>query len=264
VTNNCLKPTADRKTRAYSQQKNTYGLLPGPAGSCPGATTGKGGCWHLAAGRKTHTCYVDAITMFRPNVRNLLQHNLDVLKEAKTVKGMAALLTAEFARFRVAELRRRSRTKEVIPLRYRLHWSGDFFSTTYAKAVRLAIEQSPDIEFWTLTRVLPAVQYLRGLKNLILYLSVDPVNIKEMLVYYDSKKGYRDNNLRLAYMSKINDFREAAWDAVPAPSSDRWKWLADAEVRNCPVDSGTTPIDGGCYKCGRCTRNKKTIVWFEA
>ena len=94
-----LVPTADSKTRFYLNQKNTYGLLPGPEGSCRGATTTEGGCWHCPEGKKLQTCYVANMMNLRPRIRAVLQHNLDVLLKAGTITAMRDIMIAEFQRF---------------------------------------------------------------------------------------------------------------------------------------------------------------------
>ena len=39
TTETAIKPSSDRKTEFYPGQKNTFGLLPGREGTCPGCTT---------------------------------------------------------------------------------------------------------------------------------------------------------------------------------------------------------------------------------
>ena len=195
-----LKPTSDRKTRFWTNQYNTFGLLPGPVkagGTCPGCTTGEGGCWHLAKGRKTHTCYVDGLMGCYKGVKAILQHNTDLLKSS-TREEMEDILSDEFNRFRRVELMHARKSSTAANLHYRLHWSGDVFSTVYAEALKAAMEASPDIQFWTYTRSWDIVPILCTVPNLKLYLSLDAQNILSGLVCYDECDGPQNPKLSLA------------------------------------------------------------------
>ena len=271
-----LKPSADQKTRFRPGQKNTFGLLPGPEGSCPGATTGTGGCWYRAPGRKTHTCYVDNLMNFRPAIRQLLTHNLEILKAAETVEGMTAVLDREFTRFHDAEIRHQRSTGDRTPLWYRIHWSGDFFNLDYARAVNAAIQRHPGINFWGYTRVFDAIPILKDLKNLTLYISLDPVNCDRGLLAYEDNLGPKNKKLRYCYMSPSNNFHEHQKFLAPVLAGRNQvreimgtrrqdiSWLTKAELRVCPVDTGKMALESGCRLCGRCTAAEKAPVWFES
>ena len=271
-----LKPTADVKTRFYPGQKNTYGLPPGPNGSCRGATTSKGGCWHVPVGRKLPTCYVAGVMNFRPAVKGLLEHNLSILKSAETVEGMTAVLRAEFQRFKDAELRRASRTGQPACLTYRIHWAGDFFSDDYARAVGQAIQAFPEIRFWAYTRVWSAVPILKGIENLTLYMSLDQVNVNRGLLVYEDNNGHKDPNLRYCYMARENNFQDHQEFLAPVLAGRNQvreimrskridiNWLIKQTLRVCPVDSGQLGAESGCPTCGRCLSTDKTPVWFES
>lgn len=259
-----ITPTDDAKTRAYKGQQNTFGLLPGIKGSCPGATTGTGGCWHLKAGRKTHTCYVDNLMNFRPNIKGVLKRNFDLLRNATYIR-MVDLLDQEFHRFWKSEERRAGRTGEPERLWYRIHWSGDFFSLRYARAMRAAIKLNPHINFWVYTRNFKVVPLLKDLPNLILYLSLDQCNAQKGLRVYHENGGPANPNLRFAYMSEVNDFQVPAQKI--AKSLDLTGkcavWLKEA-LRVCPVDIGKLPKEQGCMTCGRCLSDQKQPVWFAS
>ena len=271
-----LKPTADVKTRFYPGQKNTYGLPPGPGGSCRGATTTKGGCWNIPVGRKLQTCYVAGVMNFRPAVKGLLEHNFSVLKSAETVEGMTAVLRTEFQRFKDTEIRRAARTQQPAFLTYRIHWAGDFFNDDYARAVGLAIRDFPEIKFWAYTRVWSVIPILKDIDNLILYMSLDRVNVSRGLLVYEDNGGTTNPNLRYCYMSRENNFvdhqefltpilagRNRVREIMGSKRLDSG-WLTEQALRICPVDAGKLAHESGCPTCGRCLSADKTPVWFES
>jgi hypothetical protein len=88
-----LKPSADRKVWAYKNQKNTLGLLPGPEGTCPGATLGPDGCRSVVTtGRPA--CYVYRLMSIYKNVKGVLEHNTHLLKNADKAKKVTLLDTS--------------------------------------------------------------------------------------------------------------------------------------------------------------------------
>ena len=239
-----LIPTCDRKVQFWSNQYNTFGMVPGPApiGTCPGATLKEGGCWHVSRGKKLPECYACKITHCYGGVMRILKHNTRALAR-KTQPDMESLLTAEFASFRQTELSHAKRTGTKACLVYRLHWSGDLFSERYAKALAKVVRKNSDILFWNYTRSFKWISYFKNVPNLITYLSLDPVNKQEgMRVYKRWKTAIP--NLRIAYMSKINDFQEL-------------------KLISCPVDAGKLELTGGCARCGVCWKRNKH-AWFAA
>jgi hypothetical protein len=268
-----LKPTSDRKTRFWKTQKNTYGLLPGIKGSCPGATTGPGGCWFKAPGRKTCTCYVSNLLVAYKNIRGNLEHNTRILMGCDNADTMTTILSAEFQRFHDAEMRHSDRTGDPAQLFYRLHWSGDIFNETYAQAIANAVKQFNDTRFWIYTRSFFAVPYLTDIPNLIVYLSLDPVNVQPGLVCFEDN---RAQNLQISYMdpnpnfadhqaraTSIFDARNQLRGLLGAPAKDT-DWLRDMKLRACPVDAGRLNLEGGCPTCRKCFRDDHQPIWFEA
>lgn len=279
--NSALKSSGDRKTKFRKGQRNTFGLLPGPEGTCPMATTTKGGCCYLAPGRKNPECYVYNIMSAYGAVRGVLQYNTDLLKKATTAEK-TKLLTAEFKRFRSIELKQKDPQ-----LFYRIHWAGDIFDEDYLIALQAAMSEFPDITFWCYTRTLPYAQWLaENTPNLILYISLDSVNLVPGLqAYYNAKASdkYR-GNLQICYMAQTNDFgamyqlayEREQLDSILANCTAkrgtayklRGKWDANPpKLRACPVDTGKLATEFGCSKC-RCCVNKKNgwapvPVWFE-
>lgn len=265
MSDEMLKPSCDRKTKFWKGQKNTFGLLPGLEGTCPGATTAPGGCWHIKPGRKLPECYVASVMNIYKGVYAVLEHNTKLLKLAD-LAGKVALLNAEFARFRKAELRRKEPR-----LVYRLHWAGDIFDMEYARALALAINQNPDIEFWNYTRSLFAVPELCNIKNLKLYISTDPVNIQQAMMTFAEYKT-NENTLQICYMSKENDFpehMERTSKLITAENELRTKLgytpknsNVPLALKSCPVDTGQLGLENGCSVCKRCFKTLPDPIWF--
>ena len=262
-----LKPTSDRKTRFYSTQQNTFGLMPGPiegGGTCPGCTQLEGGCWFTPKGRKTPTCYVAGLLGAYKGVRGILEHNTALLRGAGPVR-MLELLSGEFTRFEAAEAKRAKRLSTVPFRYYRLHWSGDLFSRTYTQCLAEAMAQHPDTKFWTYTRSFAFVPELTHCSNLMLYLSADPVNVQAATECYLQNGGTTNPNLAIAYMAKRNDFHsevgvKAAFTSKGMDERDANKIVMGA----CPVDLKKLALEEGCAKCARCTQaGCNRHVWFR-
>ena len=235
-----IKASSDRKTQEYPSQKNTFGTMPGlpeKGGTCPSATTGAGGCQHIYKGRKLPDCYVEKLINIRKNVKNVLEHNTEILNKA-SYEEKVALFMKEFLRFYQAEERRCKPSK----LLYRIHWSGDVPDEDYAQALKTAIEAMPMIGFWGYTRSFFTVPILRGIKNLRWYVSADDDNFKA------AEKCWLDNrrfgNIHIAYMGKTK-----------AKLSDNTRLVP------CPVDIGKKDLEQACPKCRLCVWGKP--IWFK-
>lgn len=239
ITDRRLKPSSDRKVRSHSRQKNTYGLLPGLAGTCPGATTGEGGCWQCDKNTGRHTCYVDKIMRIYSSVEDILRHNTEVLLDAKSVDDMAELLAEEFFRFEKDEIAYKARKQSSHQSCYRIHWAGDFFNEKYAKALALAVRDFPSIQFWVYTRSLDCVKHLVGIKNLTVSISMDEVNIQKALQCYHKQKG----KAFVAYMA------ETLSDLLPV------------KLRACPVDDNKLALEQACTSCRMCINGQH--VFFK-
>jgi hypothetical protein len=253
-----IKPTCDRKTRFRKNQKNTFGLYPGPTGdgTCPFATIGEGGCAQIEQGRKLPTCYVFRTIAAYKNVGPALLHNTHLLKTA-THEERVKLLKAEFSRFHRAE------SKQADPqMYYRLHWSGDVYDMEYAKALVEAMNAFPDIMFWNYTRSFELGHYLaHTTPNLKQYLSLDKLNIEDGLEVYNKYRRYAlcYDNMYICYMAPINDFDE---QYNKLRTSKHLDWLKNApELVSCPTDEGKLPVDGACSKCRKCLN--KNHIWFK-
>lgn len=263
-----LKSTSDRKTKFTKTQRNTFGLQPGPAGTCPGCTEEEGGCWYIAPGRVIATCYVDKLLRAYSGVRGVLEHNTDLLRNA-SYDEMCSLLAEEFARF--------ERTSKPEHRHYRLHWSGDVFSETYAHALADTMRRFPSISFWGYTRSAFAIPILLPVKNLVLYLSADPQNVLPMISSFAACGGGDNDRLRIAYMSKTDDFEAEVrpWAIRlldirariyrlygEAPESS--DWLSTFRLVPCPVDRGKMELEFGCSTCRLCLGARPANIWFES
>ena len=282
--NIALKSSGDRKTKFRENQRNTYGLLPGPEGTCPMATTGQGGCRCVKPGRKNPTCYVYNIMTAYGAVKGVLAHNTDLLKSL-TIKDKTKTLAAEFKRFRDIELKQKEPQ-----LFYRIHWAGDIYDEDYLIALQAAISEFPDITFWCYTRTLPFAEWLAAsTPNLILYYSLDKANLLPGLQAYFNAKGSLKygGNLQICYMSEKDDFNEMYQRAyeqnelanilvkftpgyTPAGHAIcTGVWDKDPpKLRSCPVDEGKLNTEFGCSKCRSCVYKKAgwkpTAVWFKS
>jgi len=273
-----IKPTCNRKTRAYSSQQNTFGLLPGKTlwknevmGTCPGATTGEGGCCCIKDGRKTPECYVFGTIGAYPGVYPVLRDNTKLLRNAGD--AVQKDIMNEFSRFYEKEMTRKMQGK-TYSLNYRLHWSGDIFNEEYARALRNAINAFPLINFWCYTRNMSAVPILNNIPNLNLYISLDPQNFDEGMSVYTENKELAPN-LRLCYMSPVNDFKERLKAYAPKfagqnalrkilGSKPKNSKLLEFPISTCPSDAGVTESDGVCHRCKQCLGTADRNIWFKS
>lgn len=268
-----LRPTHDRKTACYPGQKNTFGLMHGlpPVGTCPGCTTSKGGCAYVAPGRKTSTCYVDKLARAYPSVWKNLAWNTRLLTGAASMTEMSKIIDREFDRFMTHETSNPAVDK-VDALKYRLHWAGDVFSPEYAEALSWSMATHPDIQFWGYTRTFDrrVIEHLIGSENMVLYLSLDPVNIAAGISTYNDLCGDARPRLKLCYMHEINDLADrvkALRDDEELRTGEKYPWMSDVNVISCPVDTGAMELEGACVKCNQCltwSKDRKSAVWFKS
>lgn len=233
-----FKLTQNAKTKFKKNHYNTFGLsygLPENGGTCPGATTGKGGCLDVRDGLKRKTCYMAKITEIYKAVGVVLADNTQLVKD-KTEEEIKVV-----CRETVQAFIKKSKEKD---LYFRLHYSGDFFSEAYTKAWAAVIQEFPQVTFWVYTRSTKFAPLLLGIPNLSLYLSCDPVNFKDMVALYDQYKS-KHANLGLAWLGK------------DAPEQDKYRWVT------CPEISGhqkNTEEQGACSKCRLCIDNYKIRI----
>lgn len=245
-----IQPSNDAKVHNRSSQKNTFGLLPGPEGTCPYATTSCGGCWApMRDGLVVNTCYVDKLMRARPNVRGVLARNTSFLKGC-TEDQMEEALTAEFTRFEAAE----RKAKAVSPFWYRLNWAGDIFSKEYARALTKAMAKFPGTNFWTYSRSWELIEPgSLDLKNLSLILSLDPVNEDAGLAWLKKNNPNRKFKIGISLMGNIC-----------SASLEQYAKAEGLKLFACPVDdSGKMELEGACQKCTACLRRSDKLILFK-
>jgi len=242
--NKFLIPSSVSKVRGRKTQKNSYGMMPGPEGTCPGATLGQGGCLETQRDGGRPTCYV--YKAFRnKRVKDILEHNTKIMKSS-TLAEMRDILDREFARFEAEEA--------VSPTpwyNYRLHWSGDLFSANYARAWAKAAAKHPKTTFWIYTRSFTKprdyVKYLLAVPNMRVYLSVDVINRDSAIAAIDALPAAQADRIKLSYMAHENNMSPDNRTEASVP---------------CPVDDGHMAIEGACAKCRKCIVGQSDI-WFK-
>lgn len=238
ISDNILKLTDNSKVKFTRNHYNTFGLmhgLPQNGGTCPGATSGPGGCMSLKKeGGVNATCYVDKLVKVYPSFGKVLKRNTDLLA-GKTQAEMEVVLSATVEAF-IQHNKNQN-------LYFRLATSGDFFSEDYARAWASTINKFPQVRFWVYTRCFWAVPFLMDCRNLAIYLSADNVNYAEASATFDiCRPGH--NNVGIAYMGNINTL----------PKTRRWV--------TCPEITGKVKnqVDrGACSKCRLCFTYSDTI-----
>jgi hypothetical protein len=248
MSRTAIIPTADTKTTMFPGDRNTFGLLPGPTecgGTCPCATMSAGGCLNVAGQRLNPRCYVFKTMSFRPAVYGVLKHNTELLTAA-SYSEQEGLMAAEFERYYKSWERFVARTgQNGARCAYRIHWSGDCFSSPYAHALREAmLEMDGKMLFWGYSRALFTVSAMEGLPNCRWFVSLDDVNGREGLEYlrrFHPKALSGESNISVAYMSEEKP-------SLPG-------------MGFCPVDSGEMGHEGACAVCSKCLRG--TSVWFK-
>lgn len=250
---------------------NTFGLLPGPEGTCPGCTVGEGGCWAKQGDRSTETCYVVKLMQAYPSTGRVLEDNTELLKSS-SYNEMVEILVNEFNRFEKSNKRSRSKPKEQL---YRLHWSGDIFSQEYARALNTAMYLFPDITFWCYTR---SFEFLGefDVPNLIMFVSTDPVN------FMNGFRAYVDYNanpiaIRIAYMGKsleelpadnklarISRARHKLNSLFGLNNNNNNTTTTHSQFSTCPTDSGKLSFQDACNRCRMCnTRGSRNNIFFK-
>ena len=231
-----LKRSMDRKvTNAVSPNgktptiANTFGLPAGKAFSCPGATS-----------ICESVCYAGKLEKVYKGVRDVLIHNWNLLKDADE-PTMVDLLENMINDFR------KDCEKKNAKLLFRIHWDGDFFNDTYARAWQYVILTNTDIQFWVYTRVKSAALILDGIENLSLYYSTDDEN-KD--IAHDLRK--TGNKIRLAYLGKTFGVTESTM-----------KELIGKPGAKCPENNKSIPListsGSACVSCGLCVYGKADI-----
>ena len=231
-----LKRSNDRKVANLVSKNgktpaiaNTFGLPAGKAFSCPGATSV---CESV--------CYAGKLEKVYKGVKDVLMHNWNLLKDADE-PTMVDLLENMINDFR------KDCEKKNARLLFRIHWDGDFFNDTYARAWQYVILNNSDIQFWVYTRVKSAALILDGIDNLSLYYSTDDEN-KE--IAHDLRK--TGSKIRLAYLGKTFGVTESTM-----------KELIGKPGAKCPENNKSIPLisanGSACVSCGLCVFGKADV-----
>jgi hypothetical protein len=200
---------------------NSFGLPAGKAYSCPGATSV---CESV--------CYAGKLEKLYKGVKEALTHNWDLLREADH-STMVYLLDDMVSDFKAESI------KWNAPLKFRIHWDGDFFNDTYASAWGVVIDRHPDIQFWVYTRVESAAMILRYLPNLALYFSGDSEN---------TEIAKRLSNLGVKVAMLADTFEDA-------------REALGARAAMCPEQRGQIPLNGACVACAICVKGNANILF---
>lgn len=209
---------------------NTFGLPAGQAFSCPGATSV---CSKI--------CYAGNIEKVYTSVRNVLNVNWDLLKNAD-YQTMVTLLGTMIDDFE-AESEKWGAEKL-----FRIHWDGDFFNETYTEAWRDVVIAHPNTQFWVYTRSDFAVPILMNIDNLGLYFSADDANID---LATGLKKTY---GVKLAYLAENFEVgQRVIKEATGRPGA------------KCPENKKAIPListeGSACVRCSLCVFQKTDIVF---
>lgn len=232
-----LRRSKDRKvTNAVSPNgktptiANTFGLPSGKAYSCPGATSV---CEKI--------CYAGNLERIYKGVKEILVDNWNQLKDEDQL-GMEALLYQMIDEFD-KDCEKRNAEKL-----FRIHWDGDFFSETYARAWRNVILAFPTIQFWVYTRSGFAVPILKDIDNLSLYYSADDANFEEA---EDLKATH---GVKLAYLAE--NF---------AAGKEKMLEIVNKSAIPCPENAKKLPLisanGSACVTCGQCVFARNDILF---
>ena len=229
-----LKPSLqcsdNGKVKFKSNHQNTFGLnygLPENGGTCPGATSGAGGCLDVRTGRKRETCYMAKIVQIYKAVGKVLDNNTQAVV-GSTYEEQVLVLSNTFQNFV-------DRNKKEHWF-FRLFYSGDVFSEQFANALVESCSKFPEVKFWIYTRSHDLAHILVQAPNLAVYLSIDPVNMKRGIATYESLK-LTHNNIGMAHLG------------IPRPEDTTEKFVG------CPETYGkvhNTDARGACAACKLC------------
>jgi hypothetical protein len=231
-----LKRTTDRKVANMAfpsgklpKIKNAFSLPSGKDFSCPGATNV---CETV--------CYAGKLEKQYPNVRKLVLHNWELLKDSSCAE-MVSLLGDMISEFR------KECERWDAPKVFRWHADGDIFSADYAEAIELTCLDFPDVQFWIYTRSFEYVGFIQGIPNLSVYLSVDSENRNSAL---ETKKEFP--SVRLAYLSdSFEKGKEFMLTETGKPGA-----ICPENAKRIPL---ITEKGGACLSCGLCVFGKADI-----
>lgn len=234
-----LKVTKDRKVANVVNAAGTLAAIPNTFGLPAGAEYSCGGMTEVCG----DICYADRIEDIFPNVRALVMHNWELLKDADTDTAFA-LLDDVIAKF-VKASEKRGADKY-----FRIHWDGDFHREEYVQAWIAIIRKYSDVTFWAYTRQAFAVRSLTiaQLPNLALYFSADRANLALARAL---RKTY---GVRLAMLGTTFQEGQAMMRDITGRPGGK-----------CPENLGALPListeGSACGRCGLCIYGKADVVF---
>lgn len=223
-----LKLSQNKKTAAHKNHLNTYGCNPGrpeDGGTCPKATSGKGGCLYAKNENGTPTCYAFKVKRLYPNASKTLQYNTDLV-ENSTYEELVDICRNTIIKFLL-----HNNGKDQF---FRHFYSGDWHREKFVDAWCKIMREWPTVQFWGYTRSWHFLPKLAEVSNMASYLSLDPQNVKEVMAAYEPYRGY--HNVALAAMGDV-------------PEGIDEKFIACPEITNKHLKSGTTV---NCVNCKLC------------
>lgn len=200
---------------------NSFGLPPGE--TCPGKTEFCESCYAFGSIRSK-------------GVKEMLDSNLALLESLEDQESTIAYLSEMVERYTEAAAANGVGEQDRV---FRVHWSGDFYSVTYAEAWAQTIRRFPDVRFWAYTRSfhepIDVVPTLDGIENLELFLSVDSGNVHDVPERYQH---IRRANSAVDVIHAEQIARDEAKTITCPENLDRLKLMQDGE--------------GACIKCRLC------------
>lgn len=224
-----------------AHEPNSFGLP--SVNTCPGKTAYcEQDCYAISAERRSATH------------RKLLA-NYDTLIAAETVEDKVELLSDMIDEYKASADKIGVKPEN---RRFRIHWSGDFYSVEYAEAWRITIEKNPDLKFWVYTRSFTpdvnVVPTLAGIKNLDLFLSVDQDNVDAAVPVVE-----QNPEVRIAYLVDYSEDAETMREKLGRTGSE---FRAMACPENMRDERGNRKLalvsekGGACARCAYCINNR--------
>lgn len=257
-----LELSADRKVSPWGKQQgsgkfsvlveNAFGLPAGLDWSCLDATD------------ECVSCYALNIELrWKPSAAKMRRNWYALQACGDDVQAMAALLRRLIEQFKVQALKRGMLPWQLV---FRIHWDGDFYSSAYAQAWRIVVDENPDVTFWVYTRAWRSlgdavVAALVGASNMAVYLSVDQYNV-------DAAAGV---------IARFPQVHVAALGATYADAQALLDTLGRGRAPRCPENAQKMPLtvtvdrrrapdageygQGACVACGLCVYGRKDVLF---
>jgi hypothetical protein len=182
-------------------------------------------------------------------VTRVLISNFEQLLSADYLTGQPGM---EYLIRDMLEAFSRECEKKDAPKLFRIHWDGDFFSESYARAWAYAIRYHSDIQFWAYTRSfteeLNVVPILAGIPNLTLYLSADPINIERANKVSGEHAGI--------FIATVADTFAEARDTLI--DSERKSYACPENGKRLPL---IDPKGSACVRCGICIEGRGDVLF---